>query len=126
MILSDKTIKSFLQNGTLSISPLEDDQIQPASVDIRLGNTFSIVEDSSTGILTFTNKIAYKKMQAGSIPASRAKLHWNYLTRTAVPSNYRRAVESDSWYSPGWIRPLYIRTAANIRDSGALPVLKYT
>lgn len=64
MILSDKTIKSFLQNGTLSISPLEDDQIQPASVDIRLGNTFSIVEDSSTGILTFTNKIAYKKMQA--------------------------------------------------------------
>ena len=64
MILSDKTIKSLLQNGTLSISPLEDDQIQPASVDIRLGNTFSIVEDSSTGILTFTNKIAYKEMQA--------------------------------------------------------------
>ena len=64
MILSDKTIQSLLQNGTLSISPLEDDQIQPASVDIRLGNTFSIVEDSSTGILTFTNKIAYKEMQA--------------------------------------------------------------
>ena len=64
MILSDKTIKSFLQNGTLSISPLEDDQIQPASVDIRLGNTFSIVEDSSTGILTFTNKIADTEMQA--------------------------------------------------------------
>lgn len=64
MILSDKTIKSLLQNGTLSISPLEDDQIQPASVDIRLGNTFSIVEDSSTGILTLTNKIAYKEMQA--------------------------------------------------------------
>ncbi len=63
MILSDKTIKSLLQKGTLSISPLEDNQIQPASVDIRLGNTFSIVEDSSTGILTFTNEIAYKKMQ---------------------------------------------------------------
>lgn len=64
MILSDKTIKSLLQKGTLSISPLEDNQIQPASVDIRLGNTFSIVEDSSTGILTFTNEIAYKEMQA--------------------------------------------------------------
>lgn len=63
MILSDETIKSLLQKGTLSISPLEDNQIQPASVDIRLGNTFSIVEDSSTGILTFTNEIAYKKMQ---------------------------------------------------------------
>lgn len=66
MILSDKTIKSLLQNGTLSISPLEDNQIQPASVDIRLGNTFSIVEDSSTGILTFTNKIAYKEMRSGT------------------------------------------------------------
>lgn len=64
MILSDKTIKSLLKKGTLSISPLENNQIQPASVDIRLGNTFSIVEDSSTGILTFTNEIAYKEMQA--------------------------------------------------------------
>lgn len=64
MILSDKTIMSLLKKGTLSISPLQDDQIQPASVDIRLGNTFSVVEDSSTGILTFTNKIAYKEIHA--------------------------------------------------------------
>ncbi len=64
MILSDKTIMSLLKEGSLSISPLQDDQIQPASVDIRLGNTFSVVEDSSTGILTFTNKIAYKEIHA--------------------------------------------------------------
>ena len=64
MILSDKAIISLLKKGTLSISPLQDDQIQPASVDIRLGNTFSVVEDSSTGILTFTNKIAYKEIHA--------------------------------------------------------------
>ena len=64
MILSDKAIMSLLKEGTLSISPLQDDQLQPASVDIRLGNTFSVVEDSSTGILTFTNKIAYKEIHA--------------------------------------------------------------
>lgn len=64
MILSDKAIMSLLKEGTLSISPLQDDQFQPASVDIRLGNTFSVVEDSSTGILTFTNKIAYKEIHA--------------------------------------------------------------
>ena len=45
MILSDKSIVSLLQEGTLSISPLRNEQIQPASVDIRLGNTFSVVED---------------------------------------------------------------------------------
>lgn len=64
MILSDKTIMSLLKNGTLSISPLQDDQIQPASVDIRLGDTFSVVEDSSTGILTFTKEMVYKKIHA--------------------------------------------------------------
>lgn len=60
MILSDKTIMKMLKEGTLTISPLTDEQIQPASVDVRLGNTFSIVEDSSTGIITMENKIGYK------------------------------------------------------------------
>lgn len=60
MILSDKTIMKMLKEGTLTISPLTDEQIQPASVDVRLGNTFSIVEDSSTGIITMENKISYK------------------------------------------------------------------
>ena len=62
MILSDKTIMKMIQEKTLSITPLEKEQIQPASVDIRLGDTFSIVEDSSTGIITLENEIKYKTM----------------------------------------------------------------
>lgn len=64
MILSDRTIMSLIKNGALSISPLEEHQIQPASVDIRLGNTFCIVEDSSSGIVTLKNEIVYKEIQA--------------------------------------------------------------
>lgn len=64
MILSDKTIIKMLEMNTLSISSLEKEQIQPASVDIRLGNTFSVVEDSSTGIITLENEIAYKTITA--------------------------------------------------------------
>ena len=52
MILSDKAILERLENGTLSISPLEREQVQPASVDIRLGNTFSVIEDSPSGVIT--------------------------------------------------------------------------
>lgn len=63
MILSDKTIMKMLKEGTLMISPLMDEQIQPASVDVRLGNTFSIVEDSSTGIITMKNEINYKVIE---------------------------------------------------------------
>ena len=48
MVLSDRTIFSMLEKGTLKISHMEWDQVQPAIVDIRLGNTFSIVEDSPT------------------------------------------------------------------------------
>jgi dCTP deaminase len=40
MILSDGTIRRLLTDRRLVIEPLEDNQIQPASVDIRLGSTF--------------------------------------------------------------------------------------
>ncbi len=43
---------------------MEWDQVQPASVDIRLGNTFSIVEDSPTGIITLDKEIRYKTIES--------------------------------------------------------------
>lgn len=66
MILSDKTIMKMLEEKTLEIYPLEKEQIQPASVDVRLGDTFSIVEDSSTGIITLEDEISYKTIKTDS------------------------------------------------------------
>ena len=63
MILSDKTIMKMLEEKSLTITPIEPEQIQPASVDIRIGNTFSIVEDSSTGVITLENEIKYKTIE---------------------------------------------------------------
>ena len=63
MILSDKTIIKMIENRSLSIEPLEKEQIQPASIDVRLGNTFSIVEDSSRGIISLDSKIHYKTIE---------------------------------------------------------------
>ena len=60
MILSDKTISRMLEEKTLVIEPLTKQQIQPASVDIRLGNTFSVVDDSPSGIITLGEQIKYK------------------------------------------------------------------
>ena len=64
MILSDKTIIDMVEHFRLGIAPLDRSQIQPASVDIRLGNTFSIVEDFPDGIITMDSKIAYKTITA--------------------------------------------------------------
>ncbi len=60
MILSDKTIQTMLEEQSLTIRPMNPEQIQPASVDIRLGNTFSVVEDTSSGILSMEHEIQYK------------------------------------------------------------------
>lgn len=60
MILSDKTILQMLQEKTLTIEPLTEEQIQPASVDVRLGRTFSIVDDTPSGVITLENEITYK------------------------------------------------------------------
>ena len=60
MILSDKTMDKMIKEGTLVVKPITDGQIQPASIDIRLGNTFSIVDDTPSGIITLENEIKYK------------------------------------------------------------------
>ena len=64
MILSDHTIKSLLKTGALQIHPLDDVQIQPASVDIRLGNTFTILEDTSSSVIRLSGEIPYKTIQS--------------------------------------------------------------
>lgn len=64
MILSDNTIYKMIQNSELKITPLENEQIQPASVDIRLGNTFCVVEDSPAGIITMDSEIKYKIIES--------------------------------------------------------------
>ncbi len=63
MILSDKTLMKMLEEGTLVADPIEPAQIQPASIDIRLGNTFSIVKDSSTGIINLADRIEYETIE---------------------------------------------------------------
>lgn len=66
MILSDKTINRILKSGKLIITPITNEQIQPASVDIRIGTTFSIVEDSPSGVITMDEPISYKTLETDS------------------------------------------------------------
>lgn len=39
MVLSDKELKRLIMYGTL-IGPIDNEQIQPASIDLRIGNFF--------------------------------------------------------------------------------------
>ena len=46
MVLSDRTIRREIEAGNIDIDPLGKDAIQPASVDLRLGNLFRVFRNS--------------------------------------------------------------------------------
>lgn len=52
-MLSDKDIKAALADGTISVAPIEDPelQIQPASIDLRLGNDFRVFKHTQRGFI---------------------------------------------------------------------------
>jgi len=67
MTLSDGTIKDYLDSGKISIDPLENNQIQPASVDLTLGNNFLTVDDFLKESISMTDKINYREIKSDSI-----------------------------------------------------------
>ena len=51
MILSDGTIRKLLADGKLVVEPIEDGQIQPASVDVRLGDEFLVFRNHTCEVI---------------------------------------------------------------------------
>lgn len=51
MILSDGTIRRLLADGTLIIDPIEPQQVQPASVDVRLGDEFLVFRNHTADVI---------------------------------------------------------------------------
>jgi len=64
MILSDGTIRALLRDGALSIEPLDDGQVGPASVDLRLGNVFLVPKPTSAGIYCLAEEIDYERTES--------------------------------------------------------------
>lgn len=67
MILSDKTIKKMLATNELVIDPIDDLQIQPASVDMRLGNDFLKVDENSLPVMTLNEEVSYEEFKGSEI-----------------------------------------------------------
>ncbi|MFW6237654.1 MAG: dCTP deaminase, partial [Halanaerobiales bacterium] len=67
MILSDRTLKSLLEKGKLRIEPLQEAQIQPASVDLRLGESFLKINENLMEVMTLDDEIEYRSLQREEI-----------------------------------------------------------
>jgi dCTP deaminase len=114
VILSDETLRSMLAEGTIVVEPLEDYQVQPASIDLRLGRHFLKLDENTLEALTLDSELPYVKIEKDEIiipPHS-------FLLATTVefirlPSNVTAFVEGRSSIgriglfiqNAGWVDP---------------------
>ncbi|MBM4763161.1 dCTP deaminase [Bacillus sp. B15-48] len=62
MILTSKTILKKIEEEELLITPFRTSQVQPASIDLRLGKHFMIIDKSSTPFISLEKPISYKQV----------------------------------------------------------------
>jgi dCTP deaminase len=62
MILSSKTILKKIKEQELIIEPLTPSQLQPASIDLRIGNHFLTIDEYSTQIISLDKPAKYKEI----------------------------------------------------------------
>lgn len=67
MILSDGTLRAMLSRGELTVEPLADYCIQPASIDLRLGRTFLKVDEDAFDTIHLDRPIRYREVTLDEI-----------------------------------------------------------
>ena len=67
MILSDATLRTMIKTGELVVEPLEDFLIQPASIDLRLGNHFLKVDENAYDTIRMDDPIQYVELTMDEI-----------------------------------------------------------
>jgi dCTP deaminase len=114
LILSDKTILKKLKEQELIIEPFTKAQLQPASVDLRLGNHFLIVDEHVVPLISLDDPADYKEIYKDTIiiPPQSFVLGTT-LECISLPNNMTAFVEGRSSIgrlglfiqNAGWVEP---------------------
>jgi len=67
MILSDGGLRALIDSGKLTVDPLTEDSIQPASVDCRLGDHFLMIEQHEMRTISMSEEIKYREVVCDKI-----------------------------------------------------------
>jgi dCTP deaminase len=67
MILSDITLKKLIASKELVIEPVQENSVQPASVDCHLGRHYLIVEDRKMHMIDMESEILYREYEGDEI-----------------------------------------------------------
>ncbi|MBY7142589.1 dCTP deaminase [Virgibacillus sp. NKC19-3] len=117
MILSGQTIKQLVYGSEMTITPFQELSIQPASIDLRLGKEFLVVDDITTPYLSMDEPANYQEIEVAdketiTIPPQSFMLGTT-LEQISLPNHLTAFVEGRSSIgrlgvfiqNAGWIDP---------------------
>lgn len=97
MIISDNTLKEYIKKDIISIKPLDDIQIQPASIDLRLSEHFMKVDEENTEYLSLDKEASYKHFNQNDIMVPpHSFMLASTIEYIKLPSNITAFVEGRS------------------------------
>jgi dCTP deaminase len=67
VIVSDSSLRRLLASGEIVVEPLEDYQLQPASIDLRLGGHFLKIDENSVESITLDQPLSYVQIKREQI-----------------------------------------------------------
>jgi dCTP deaminase len=67
MILSDETLREMLADKRIVVDPIEPYQVQPASIDLRLGRHFLKIDENTLESLSLDSELPYVKIEKEEI-----------------------------------------------------------
>ncbi|MFH1587821.1 MAG: dCTP deaminase [Candidatus Diapherotrites archaeon] len=97
MIICRETLREKIALKEIVIEPIEDNQIQPASVDLSLADEFLLVDENSVGLIDFDSEIKYKKIVADEfVLPPKSFVLAKTIEKVSIPLNLTAFVEGRS------------------------------
>lgn len=116
MIVSQETLRELMASGAVVVAPLAPDQLQPASIDLTLGDHFLKVDENAVDRITLDAELRYVPLHTKEIvipPLSfllavtreRIKLPYHITAFVEGRSSIGRLglfIQNAGWVDPGF------------------------
>ncbi len=114
MILSDDTLRAMMAERSIVVEPIEPYQVQPASIDLRLGRHFLKIDENSLESLSLDSELPYVQIEKDEIIIPpHSFLLATTIERVRIPAHVTAFVEGRSSIgriglfiqNAGWVDP---------------------
>ncbi len=132
MILSDETLRQMIAERRIVVEPIEPYQVQPASIDLRLGRSFLKIDENSLESLSLDAELPYVQIEKDEIIIPpHSFLLATTIESVKIPSHVTAFVEGRSSIgrmglfiqNAGWVDPGFEGTITlELFNANRLPI----